>query len=365
MPRNVPSPKHRCNELAPDVTARKRTRVPRETPSGESSYIPGERPWRGRKGEAMAESALNSGDTAWMLTSAALVLLMLPGLALFYGGMTRAKSVLNMTMMVFGALFLVGVIWILYGYSMTFGTDVAGGLIGNPTEFLRPAAGLMADDPEGPSRPWRSWPSRRCSPPSRWRSSAGAIADRAKFGTWMVFCRHLGDARLLPGRALGLERRRLDLQRGGPLNGVPAIDFAGGTAVHINAGAAGLALAIVLGKRGAGRKTPDEAAQPDARHARCGPAVVRLVRVQRRLGAGRQQHGRGGLHQHLRRHVRRGPGLAAHGEDPRRSRDQPRCGLRRRCRPGRHHAGLLGGQPDRRARARRSSPVWCARWPCG
>ena len=69
----------------------------------------------------MPETALNSGDTAWILTSAALVLLMLPGLALFYGGMTRSKSVLNMLMMVMGALCLVGILWILYGYSMTFG----------------------------------------------------------------------------------------------------------------------------------------------------------------------------------------------------------------------------------------------------
>ena len=79
----------------------------------------------------MAETALNTGDTAWVLTSAALVLLMLPGLALFYGGMTRSKGVLNMFMMVFGALVLVGVLWVLYGYSMTFAPD--GGLfISNP-----------------------------------------------------------------------------------------------------------------------------------------------------------------------------------------------------------------------------------------
>jgi Amt family ammonium transporter len=67
------------------------------------------------------DALVNTGDTAWILTSAALVLLMTPGLALFYGGMVRAKSVLNMMMMSFGALALISVLWVLYGYSMSFG----------------------------------------------------------------------------------------------------------------------------------------------------------------------------------------------------------------------------------------------------
>ena len=95
----------------------------------------------------MEESLLNTGDTSWILVSAALVLIMLPGLALFYGGMTRSKSVLNMIMMVFGALFLVGVLWVLYGYSVAFGTDVGSGLLGDPAEYFG-LEGLMADDPE-------------------------------------------------------------------------------------------------------------------------------------------------------------------------------------------------------------------------
>ena len=75
---------------------------------------------------------VNTGDTAWILTSAALVLLMTPGLALFYGGMVRAKSVLNMMMMSFGALALISVLWVIYGYSMAFGNDVGAGLLGSP-----------------------------------------------------------------------------------------------------------------------------------------------------------------------------------------------------------------------------------------
>ena len=89
---------------------------------------------------------------------------MTPGLALFYGGMVRAKSVLNMMMMSFGALALVSVLWVLYGYSFAFGNDIGYGLLGNPTEFLG-LKGLM-EDTDATCRPWHSSPSRRCSPSS-------------------------------------------------------------------------------------------------------------------------------------------------------------------------------------------------------
>jgi len=77
---------------------------------------------------------LDTGNTAWMLASTALVLFMTPGLALFYGGMVRSKSVLNMMMMSLSSMGVVGVLWVLYGYSMAFGNDVGGGLLGNPFE---------------------------------------------------------------------------------------------------------------------------------------------------------------------------------------------------------------------------------------
>src|SRR6266498_4763448 len=73
----------------------------------------------------------DGGDTAWVLASSALVLLMTPGLAFFYGGMVRAKSVLNMIIMSFLAIALVSVLWVLYGYALSFGDDAASGLIGN------------------------------------------------------------------------------------------------------------------------------------------------------------------------------------------------------------------------------------------
>src|SRR5690348_5064983 len=79
---------------------------------------------------------INTGDTAWLLAASALVLLMAPGLALFYGGMVRSKSVLNMIMMTFGALAAITVIWVLVGYSLAFGDDVGGGLVGDPFQHF-------------------------------------------------------------------------------------------------------------------------------------------------------------------------------------------------------------------------------------
>src|SRR6188768_1275005 len=144
----------------------------------------------------MTPLELNSGDTAWMLTSAALVLLMTPGLALFYGGMVRAKSVLNMMMMSFGALALISVLWVLYGYSMAFGNDIGGGLLGSPTEFFG-LEGLMGT--EGLDKGFAASSLVFTIPSMAFVGFqgvfaiitvaliSGAIADRARFGSWMVF----------------------------------------------------------------------------------------------------------------------------------------------------------------------------------
>ena len=195
----------------------------------------------------MADTALNSGDTAWVLTSAALVLLMLPGLALFYGGMTRSKTVLNMLMMVMGALCLVGVLWVLYGYNMTFGAD--GGLFfSNPFNDFG-LTSLMAEDPEA-SLPTMAFVAFQAMFASITVALiAGAVADRMKFSAWLVFGGIWATLVYFPVAHWVWSADGWIFNGDGPLRGVPAIDFAGGTAVHINAGAAGLALAIVLGRR--------------------------------------------------------------------------------------------------------------------
>ena len=196
---------------------------------------------------------LSAGDTAWVLTSAALVLLMTPGLALFYGGMVRAKSVLNMMMMSFGALALISILWVLYGYSMAFGDDQGAGLVGDPGQFLG-LKGLMAEDSLVFSVPSMAFVAfQAVFAIITVALISGAIADRAKFSAWMVFAGIWATIVYFPvahwvfafdGVTAGAE------SAGGWIaNDLKALDFAGGTAVHINAGAAGLALALVLGKR--------------------------------------------------------------------------------------------------------------------
>jgi Amt family ammonium transporter len=210
----------------------------------------------------MTPLELNSGDTAWILTSSALVLLMAPGLALFYGGMVRAKSVLNMMMMTFGALALVPVLWVLYGYSVAFGNDITGvGLLADPTEFLG-LKGLMADDPEATYPVMAFVAFQAVFAIVTVALISGAIADRAKFSTWMIFVGIWTTLVYFPIAHWVFDFTLTDdadvvTHAGGWIaNQLGAIDFAGGTAVHVNAGAAGLALAIVLGKRIGFRREP-------------------------------------------------------------------------------------------------------------
>jgi Amt family ammonium transporter len=208
---------------------------------------------------------VDTGDTAWVLISAALVLLMTPGLALFYGGMVRAKSVLNMMMMSFGALALISVLWVLYGYSIAFGNDVGGGLLGNPAEFfglssLIGTAGL--EEAFAPNNLVFTIPSlafvgfQGVFAIITVALISGAIADRARFGPWMVFAGVWATLVYFPVAHWVFAFNGAESEVGGWIaNNLLAIDFAGGTAVHINAGAAGLALAIILGKRrGFGRE---------------------------------------------------------------------------------------------------------------
>jgi ammonium transporter, Amt family len=193
---------------------------------------------------------ISAGDTAWVLTSAALVLLMTPGLALFYGGMVRAKSVLNMMMMSFGAMALVSVLWVLFGYSIAFGNDVGGGLLGNPTDFLG-LKGLMSPEAVAGTVPHMAFVAfQAVFAIITVALISGAIADRAKFGAWLLFAGLWASVVYFPVAHWVFAFDEFAAPTGGWIaNQLKAIDFAGGTAVHINAGAAGLALALVLGKR--------------------------------------------------------------------------------------------------------------------
>ena len=202
---------------------------------------------------------INSGDTAWMLASTGLVLLMTPGLAFFYGGMVRTKSVLNMVMMSMISMGVVSVLWVIYGFELSFGYKAdspwygsfsfsgLGGVVNDftnngglyPIPVLVFAAFQLMFAIITPA------------------IISGAIADRAKFTSWAVFVAIWSTLVYFPvahwvfafGNKVGdtvtgagfLARQGLE-------------DFAGGTAVHINAGAAALALAIVLGKRVGWRK---------------------------------------------------------------------------------------------------------------
>jgi ammonium transporter, Amt family len=184
---------------------------------------------------------LDTGMTAWILTSASLVLLMTPGLAMFYGGMTRAKSVLNMMMMSFGALALVGVLWVIYGYSVAYGTSI-GSLFGNPADYFG-MAGAMAVDPEAELPLLVDVGFQAVFAIITVALISGAIADRARFGAWMIFAGIWASLVYFPVA-------HWVWGSGGWIGDIlGAVDFAGGTAVHINAGAAALALALVLGRR--------------------------------------------------------------------------------------------------------------------
>jgi Amt family ammonium transporter len=204
----------------------------------------------------------DSGDTAWMLASSALVLLMTPGLAFFYGGMVRAKGVLNMLMMSISAMGVVTVLWVLYGYSMAFGTDKFN-VVGDPTQYwgLKGLIGgvYLQLKPEDAAV---SIPLAGTIPQTVFVAFqlmfaiitvaliSGAVADRLKFGGWLLFAGLWATFVYFPIAHWVFAFDGVTGEKGGWIaNQLKAIDFAGGTAVHINSGTAGLVLCLILGKR--------------------------------------------------------------------------------------------------------------------
>lgn len=202
---------------------------------------------------------MDQGNTAFVLISAALVLLMTPGLAFFYGGMVKAKSVVSMMMLSFGSLGLIGVLWVVYGYAIAFangGSETFLGIdgwFGIDTAFIGLTAQVAdAANPSGAIPTLAFVAFQATFAIITVALISGAIADRAKFGAWMIFAGIWATIVYFPVANwvfnFTLEDGKV-VDGGWIVNNLGVIDFAGGTAVHINAGAAGLALAIVLGKR--------------------------------------------------------------------------------------------------------------------
>ncbi|HKD97308.1 MAG TPA: ammonium transporter [Micromonosporaceae bacterium] len=193
--------------------------------------------------------ALDTGNTTWLLVSSALVLLMTPGLALFYGGLNRSKSVLNMMMMSFSCIGLVSILWVVYGFSFAFGTNGSGSandVIGSFTQYL--GTKNFIDEIWSVGGSSTGIPTyvvlvfQMMFAVITVALISGSISDRAKFAGWLVFAFGWFTVVYVPvahwiwgGGFIGAK--------------LHALDFAGGTAVHINAGSAALALAIVLGRR--------------------------------------------------------------------------------------------------------------------
>ena len=189
-----------------------------------------------------------------MIVATALVLLMTPGLAFFYGGMVRAKSVLNMMMMSFISIGTIAVIWVIYGYGLAFSPDSAlGGFVGNPSDFI----GLngVSDDASLAASygvPFLVMVAFQATfAIITVALISGSVADRMKFAAWTIFTIVWVTLVYTP-IAHGVWGGGLL----GTFSPTPVIDFAGGTVVHINAGAAGLALAILLGLRKGFGKEP-------------------------------------------------------------------------------------------------------------
>jgi len=184
---------------------------------------------------------VNGADTVFVLLSAFLVMLMTPGLAFFYGGMVRVKSALNMLMMSFVSLGVLSVLWVLYGYSLTFGPDV-GGVIGSLdfAGFRGIGAGTLTEKGGVPVLAYALFQMMFAILTPALMS--GALADRVKFSSWAVFI-------ALWATVVYFPVAHWVWADGGWLKRLGVIDFAGGTAVHINAGIGALAAVLVVGRR--------------------------------------------------------------------------------------------------------------------
>ncbi|MFD5204980.1 ammonium transporter [Streptomyces sp. NPDC058375] len=192
---------------------------------------------------------LSAANTGFMLICSALVMLMTPGLAFFYGGMVRVKSTLNMLMMSFISLGIVTVLWVLYGFSLAFGSDV-GSVIGWSSDYVGLSNIGVTELWDGYTIPVYVFAAFQLMfavlTPAL---ISGALADRVKFTAWALFV-------VLWVTIVYFPVAHWVWGSGGWLFEMGVIDFAGGTAVHINAGAAALGVILVIGKRIGFKKDP-------------------------------------------------------------------------------------------------------------
>ncbi|GAB4537616.1 MAG: ammonium transporter [Thermodesulfovibrionia bacterium] len=193
------------------------------------------------KGIAFAEETpqMNTGDTAWMLVATAMVMLMtLPGLALFYGGLSKRKDSLNTMAMSFVAFSVVSILWVIYGYTFAFGDDILG-IIGSPSRFMLKGTGIKSLSGTIPEYIFIAYQLTFAAITVALVS--GALIERLKFSAWILFSVLWTTFSYLPVAHW--------IWGGGFLSKLGALDFAGGTVVHINAGIAALIGAIMLGRR--------------------------------------------------------------------------------------------------------------------
>jgi Amt family ammonium transporter len=188
---------------------------------------------------ALAADGLNAGDTAWIIVATALVMMMTPaGLALFYGGMARYKNLLNTYAMTFAAYCIASIVWVVWGYSLAFGPDIKG-LVGGLNHVLFNGIGVDSIQGTIPTSVFALFQMTfACITVAL---ALGSVVDRMKFSSWIVFTILWVTLVYSPvcHWAWG----------GGWMAQLGALDFAGGTVVHINAGMAGLVLCLTLGKR--------------------------------------------------------------------------------------------------------------------
>jgi len=189
------------------------------------------------------DPVLNSGDTAWMLISTALVMLMtVPGVALFYGGLTKKVNVLNTMFMSLIAFSITSIIWVLYGYQFAFGEDMLFGLIGNPVNLLFSGIGVDQLSTLATTVPETVFIAFQMTFAAITVALvSGAVVERMKVSSWMVF--------VVAWVTLVYVPIAHWVWGGGFLAQLGALDFAGGTVVHINSGVAALALVLLLGRR--------------------------------------------------------------------------------------------------------------------